>query len=166
MKKKAYLCMGWFSPEEEANYKLLSTILKQKYDLFEPRYEAGNLNEELEKRQNEILNDNTLSSEEKSNKLITIKNDVCHDIFMKDLHGIDDCDELFADISFRDTGGLVEIGYAIAKGKPIQLFDNSSRPKMNIMLASAAENCIRNETELKDFVNGEKVFDLGDTELE
>ena len=48
----------------------------------------------------------------------------------------------------------------------ITLFDNSTRPKMNIMIASAADNCIRNDIELQDYVNGEKVFDLGSTELE
>ena len=172
-----YLASGWFSPEQEENYSLTSNTLKQKFKLFEPRLDAGNL----------------------ADGPLTI--DRAKEIFKNDLIGIDSCKGIFADISFRDTGVLIEIGYAI-KGKMIKekyqqlkedfknniitedqfleekekllengvdeitLFDNSTRPKMNIMIASAADNCIRNATELQDYVNGEKVFDLGNTELE
>lgn len=172
-----YLASGWFSEDQEKNYELTSSSLKQKFNIFEPRLDAGNLAEGP----------------------MTLER--AKEIFKNDLIGIDSCKGIFADISFRDTGVLIEIGYAI-KGKMIKekyhklkedfknniitedqfleekenllengvdeitLFDNSTRPKMNIMIASAADNCIRNDIELQDYVNGEKVFDLGSTELE
>ena len=141
-KYDAYYCSGWFSEEQEKNYNKITSMLKEYgWKLFEPRYDAGTAEGEL-----------TLEK--------------AHQLFDADLKGIDDCSILFADISFRDTGGLVEIGYAIAKGIPIVMFDNSDRPKANIMLASATTNFIRNYTELEDFLNGETVLDLGGKELE
>lgn len=192
VKSKYYLGSGWFSPEQEKNYSLTSSTLKNAgLKIFEPRLDAGNL----------------------ADGPMTIER--AKTIFHNDLVGIDECEGIFADISFRDSGVLVEIGYSI-KGRDnrlkvqevdkkylnactdyeshlieyeefarlkdeyikelheiansgvdeITIFDNSDRPKMNIMLASAADNCIRNETELQDFANGERVFDLGNTELE
>lgn len=138
-----YICMGWFDKEQEKNYEMITSALK-KFDkiLFEPRYDAGE------------MGDGPLTLERAKK------------IFKADLDGIDKCKALFADISFRDTGGLVEIGYAIAKGIPVILFDNSNRPKMNIMLAGSAKNCLRTEQEIYDFLNGEDVFDLGEKEFE
>ena len=61
--KDYYFASGWFSPEQEANYQKLTSALKDAgKTLFEPRYEAGNLNDEIEK----IKNDNTMCGEEKS----------------------------------------------------------------------------------------------------
>lgn len=138
-----YICMGWFDEKQEENYEMITSVLKEfNKKIFEPRYEAGEMNE----------GPLTLERAKK--------------IFKADLDGIDKCKALFADISFRDTGGLVEIGYAIAKGIPVILFDNSSRPKMNIMLAGSAKNCMRTKEEIYDFLNGENVFDLGEKEFE
>ena len=141
-KYDVYYASGWFSEEQEANYKKITSMLKEHgWKLFEPRYDAGTVEGEL-----------------------TIEK--AHQLFEADLKGIDNCHILFADISFKDTGVLVEIGYSIAKGIPIVMFDNSDRPKANIMLASATTNFIRNYTELEDFLNGETVLDLGGKELE
>lgn len=175
--KDFYYASGWFSPEQESNYKEITTALKNAgLTLFEPRYDAGE------------MSDGPLTLER------------AKDMFSKDLEGINRCKGIFADISFRDTGVLVEVGYALGHNAAIQekidkvvdlakghfidedefndeyyhlknelidivLFDNSTRPQMNIMLASAASNCIRNLTELQDWLNGEKVFDLGEGEL-
>ncbi|MBQ9160916.1 MAG: nucleoside 2-deoxyribosyltransferase [Methanobrevibacter sp.] len=188
-----YYASGWFSPEQEENYQTFTTILKNaNIELFEPRFDAGNLGDGP----------------------LTI--DRARRIFQNDLKGINSCDGIFADISFRDSGVLVEIGYSIKskeikdeaekalmkwlnaqadysshlidfeqfqlakeeyykalenivfsnKVSEITILDNSSRQKMNIMLASAADNCIRNEEEANDYVSGENVFDLGNKELE
>ena len=40
-----YLASGWFSEEQEKNYELTSSSLKQKFNIFEPRLDAGNLAE-------------------------------------------------------------------------------------------------------------------------
>lgn len=176
-KRDYYFASGWFSPEQEQNYKEITTALKDAgISLFEPRYDAG----------------------EMSDGPLTIER--ARKIFLEDLEGIKKCRGIFADISFRDTGVLIEVGYALGRNAFIQekiddlveqlkghfisedefnddyhylineklkivLFDNSTRPQMNIMLASAADNCIRNLTELQDWIHGENVFDLGEGEL-
>ena len=37
----------------------------------------------------------------------------------RDLKGLDDCDVVLAVLNGSDTGTIFEIGYAIAKGKPV-----------------------------------------------
>lgn len=142
-KRDIYFASGWFSPEQEENYQKITSLFKShNKTIFEPKYEAGEFNKgplTLEKAKQ---------------------------IFNLDLKGIESCKTLFADISFRDTGVLVEIGYAIAKGIPVVLFDNSSRPSMNVMLAGAAQSAIRTFEEISDWLNGEEVFDIGGKELE
>lgn len=176
--KKFYYASGWFSPEQEENYQKITSAIKDAgIKLFEPRYDAG----------------------EMSSGPMTLER--AKDMFDKDLKGINDCDGIFADISFRDTGVLVEIGYVLGRNAIIQeniddlidlakghfidedkfndelqvlknqlidvvLFDNSSRSKMNIMLASSAKTCIRNYTELQDWLSGEEVFDLGEGDFQ
>ena len=107
-----YYASGWFSEEQCANYELLTKKLKTKFSIFEPRYKAG---------------------EAAPNETLTLAR--AKEIFKADINGIHNCKAVFADISFRDTGVLVEIGAALERGIPVILFDNSDRPKMNVMLA-------------------------------
>lgn len=63
-------------------------------------------------------------------------------VFNKDLEAINECECLFANVSFRDTGTSVEIGYALAKGIPVVLFwdkDNNDVDHVNLMIALACE---------------------------
>lgn len=141
-KYNAYYASGWFSEEQEENYKKITERLKEKITLFEPRYKAG----ELESGPMTL---------ERAKK-----------IFQADLDGILNCDFVFADISFRDSGVLVEIGFALAKGIPVVLFDNSTRPKMNVMLAGSASGSLRSMVDIEDFLDNQDVFNLGEAELE
>jgi len=62
------------------------------------------------------------------------------DVFNADLEAINNCECLFANVSFRDTGTSVEIGYALAKGIPVVLFwnkDDNDVDHVNLMIALA-----------------------------
>lgn len=85
-----YYASGWFSPEQETNYVTITKKLKDAgFSLFEPRYDAGE------------MSDGPMTLERAKT------------IFEADIAGIHECDAMFADISFKDTGVLVEIGAAI-----------------------------------------------------
>ncbi len=138
-----YFASGWFSPEQVANYDLLVPKLKEAgLTLFEPRYKAGEL----------------------ESGPLTL--DRAKKIFKADLDGIDACDGMFADITFRDTGVLFEIGYACAKGIPIVLFDNSKGKPFNVMLAGTAKSCLRTEKDIENWLSGDVVYNLKETELQ
>ena len=138
-----YYASGWFSPEQETNYTTITKKLKDAgFSLFEPRYDAG----------------------EMSDGPMTLER--AKAIFEADIVGIHECAVMFADISFKDTGVLVEIGAAIERNMPIILFDNSSREKINIMLAGAATNCLRSFEDVDKFINGENIFNLNVTKFE
>ena len=138
-----YYASGWFSPEQETNYTTITKKLKDAgFSLFEPRYDAG----------------------EMSDGPMTLER--AKAIFEADIVGIHECAVMFADISFKDTGVLVEIGAAIERNMPIILFDNSSREKINIMLAGAATSCLRSSEDVDKFINGENIFNLNVTKFE
>ena len=138
-----YYASGWFSPEQETNYTTITKKLKDAgFSLFEPRYDAG----------------------EMSDGPMTLER--AKAIFEADIVGIHECAAMFADISFKDTGVLVEIGAAIERNMPIILFDNSSRENINIMLAGAATNCLRSFEDVDKFINGENIFNLNVTKFE
>ena len=79
------------------------------------------------------------------------------DIFNKDLEAIDNCEKLFANVSYRDTGTSVEIGYALAKNIPVILFwdkDDHDVDHVNLMIALACGgNVIQDETELNHYIH-------------
>lgn len=131
-----YYSSGWFSKEQEENYKKITERLKEKgFSLFEPREETKGLN----------------STDKKLTKETAKK------IFDVDLEGLNHVDLVFADITFKDRGVDVEIGYCIAKNIPFVLFDNSGRP-VNLMLSSQANGFITNFEELEDWLSGSEVF--------
>ena len=138
-----YYASGWFTKEQRANYRMIVPLLQEKYVLFEPMLKAG---------------------EAAPNEELTLEK--AGSILKADIDGIHRCQMLFADISFRDTGVLVEIGAAIERGMPIILFDNSSRPRMNCMLAGCATACLRNKEDIENWLDGKEVFNLGESKLQ
>ena len=77
-------------------------------------------------------------------------------VFLADLEAIKHSKILFANISFRDTGTSVEIGYALSRNIPVILFWNDKihdSEHVNLMLAMACDgNVIQNWTELSDYL--------------
>ena len=119
MKKYNYYLAGPFFNERQLNQQkeieLAMGIAEKTY--FSPRLDAGTLGNNPTKK--DMLN-----------------------VFNKDLEAINDCECLFANVSFRDTGTSVEIGYALAKGIPVILFwdkDNNDVDHVNLMIALACE---------------------------
>lgn len=138
-----YYASGWFSEEQEKNYSKLTSILKEKYTLFEPRNDAG-----------------VVDNGEK----LTIKR--AKEIFKKDLGGIDNCKYVFCDVSFHDTGTIFELAWSIAKGKDkVYLFNNRS-PKINLMLFSAVDGYFINFEQVEHFVKTGEVPVYEELELE
>lgn len=72
------------------------------------------------------------------------------EVFNNDINAINNCKYLFANISFRDTGTAVEIGYALSRNIPIILFWNENvhdSKNVNLMLV-----CACNGKYIKDWI--------------
>lgn len=113
-----YLAGPFFNERQlklQAEIEAAMTINGKK--CFSPRLDAGTLGDNPTKR--DMLN-----------------------VFNADLEAINSCKVLFANVSFRDTGTSVEIGYALARGIPVVLFwneENNDVDHVNLMIALACE---------------------------
>lgn len=117
MKKYDFYLAGPFFNERqlELQKEIEASMATNKKTFFSPRLDAG------------VLGPNAT------------KKDML-DVFNADLEAINECKCLFANVSFRDTGTSVEIGYALAKGIPVVLFwnkDNNDVDHVNVMIALA-----------------------------
>lgn len=88
-------------------------------------------------------------------------------VFNADLDAINHCKYLFANVSFRDTGTSVEIGYALSRNIPVILFWNEhvhDSEHVNLMIASACGGkYIKNWTQLSNYL---ETFVLPDNDLQ
>ena len=79
-------------------------------------------------------------------------------VFDADLNAIDNCDILFANVSSKDTGTSVEIGYALAKNIPIILYydpEFAETDHVNLMIALACGGIVlENDQELEAYLKG------------
>lgn len=78
------------------------------------------------------------------------------DVFNKDLEAIKNCKTLFANISHRDTGTSVEIGYALSRDIPIVLYwdkDDNTVDHVNLMIGLACGGkVIQSKAELAHYI--------------
>ena len=78
------------------------------------------------------------------------------DVFKADLEAIKSCKCLFANVSFRDTGTSVEIGYALSRDIPIVLYWNDKihdSDHVNLMIAMACGGKVLNNwTDLSEYL--------------
>lgn len=85
------------------------------------------------------------------------------EVFNMDLEGLNNCDFVLANISHRDTGTSLEIGYALAKNIPIVLFRHpilNDTPHVNLMIALACGGkVIQSKADLETFVNKGIILD-------
>lgn len=108
--KKIYLAGGWFTPEQEEQHSRIYNLIKDKYDVFNPRIEG------------EI--DGTTTKDKMSKILIG------------NIQAIRNSDLVIVLYDFRDTGTLWESGYSYANDKPIIYFaEFLGDKKFNLMLA-------------------------------
>lgn len=80
------------------------------------------------------------------------------EVFEADLNAIDNCNILFANVSSKDTGTSVEIGYALAKNIPVILYYDpqfTETDHVNLMIALACEGIVlENQDELEAYLRG------------
>ena len=130
-----YLAGPFFTYEQKMQQDFIEMMFDvNKKKCFSPRKDAG------------ILPDNPTKTD-------------MYDVFMADLKAIDNSNILFANISYKDTGTCVEIGYALKAGIPVVLYwdkENNDGGKLNLMLAMACDcNVIQTKQELAHFIQTE-----------
>lgn len=134
-----YLAGPFFNVDQismQKKIELLMSINGKK--CFSPRLDAGTLPENASKK--DMLS-----------------------VFNKDLEAIDNCKMLFANVSYRDTGTSVEIGYALAKNIPVILYWNEymhDTDHVNLMIALACGGkVITNWVQLENYLKNNELPD-------
>lgn len=127
-----YLAGPFFNENQLEQQKMIEGLFKDgNKKCFSPRLDAG------------TLGNNSTKSDMLS-------------VFYADLDAIKSCKILFANVSFRDTGTSVEIGYALARDIPVVLFwdkDNHDVDHVNLMIALACDgNVIQSKEELETYI--------------
>ena len=127
--KKIYLAGGWFTPEQDEQHTRIYNLIKDKFDVFNPRIEG------------EI--DNGTS------------NDKMSSILIGNIEGIQNADLTVVLYDYRDTGTIWEAGFSYASKKPIVYFAEhlNGRP-FNLMLAKTGRFAA-NEQDLLKLLNDE-----------
>ena len=117
MKKYEFYLAGPFFNEKQQKCQDRIEHLMEYYgkNVFSPRKDAGKLGKNATKAD-------------------------MKEVFEADLKAIDNCKILFANVSSKDTGTSVEIGYALAKNIPILLYYDpqfAETDHVNLMIALA-----------------------------
>lgn len=138
-----YLAGPFFNEQQiDMQEKIESLMAVQGKKCFSPRKDAGTLGK------NPTLED-------------------MNRVFNADLDAINHCKYLFANVSFRDTGTSVEIGYALSRNIPVILFWNEhvhDSEHVNLMIASACGGkYIKNWMQLSNYL---ETFVLPDNDLQ
>lgn len=120
--KKIYFAGGWFSPEQEEQHTRIYNLIKDKYDVFNPRIKG------------EVDASTT--------------HDKMSAILIGNIEGIQNADLTIVLYDYRDTGTIWEAGFSYASKKPIIYFAEhlNGRP-FNLMLAKTGRFA-SNEEEL------------------
>lgn len=128
--KKIYLAGGWFSPEAEERHSRLYNLLKDKYDVFNPRIESDQTHVKLN----------------------------ADEILQKNIEGMTSVDIIVAIYDGKDTGTIWETGFSYAIKKPIIYYSETLNGKpFNLMLARTG-NFAANEDELLALLEDEKSY--------
>lgn len=134
---KAYVAGPFFNDDQVKSMERLEDVLKKAHvKMFRPRFDAGQI---------------------KNMKNAT--NQDLKDVFNEDIHGIDDCDFIIANLTYKDTGTAFELGYAFATNKPVVLFneENISGKTVNLMLAAVADAYYDNIVDLSNALHTNKL---------
>lgn len=134
--KKIYYAGGWFSPEQEEQHTRIHNLIKDKFDVFNPRLES----------------------------LIKpgCSDDAMTQTLQGNIKGIENADLVIVLYDFKDTGTIWEAGCAYANKKPIVYYaENLNGRPFNLMLAKTGYFA-SNEQELLQLLEDEKTWKFKD----
>jgi len=110
MKKKIYLAGGWFSPEQEEEHTRIYNLIKDEYEVFNPKLASL------------VKPDST--------------QDKMTQTFLGNLDAIQNADIVLVITDRKDMGTIWEAGYAYANQKPIVYYaETLGNRSFNLMLA-------------------------------
>ena len=134
--KKIYFAGGWFSPEQEEQHTRIYNLIKDKYNVFNPRIKG------------EV---DTSTTHDKMSKIL-----------IGNIEGIQNADLTIVLYDYRDTGTIWEAGFSYASKKPIIYFAEhlNGRP-FNLMLAKTGRFA-SNEKELLKLLEDETSWTFKD----
>lgn len=122
--KRIYLAGGWFTPEQEEQHTRIYNLLKDAFDVFNPRI-AGEINSD--------------TSSDKMTKIL-----------LGNVDAIRSSDLVVVLYDYRDTGTIWESGYAYANCIPIIYFaEHLNGKRFNLMLAKTGRFSSNEEDLLK-----------------
>lgn len=134
--KKIYFAGGWFSPEQEEQHTRIYNLIKDKFDVFNPRIKG------------EIDGSTT--------------HDKMSKILIGNIEGIKNADMTVVLYDWRDTGTIWEAGFSYASKKPIIYFAEHLNGKpFNLMLAKTGRFA-SNEEELIKLLEDETSWTFKD----
>ena len=134
--KKIYYAGGWFSPEQEEQHTRIHNLIKDKFDVFNPRLES----------------------------LIKpgCSDDAMTQTLQGNIKGFENADLVIVLYDFKDTGTIWEAGCAYANKKPIVYYaENLNGRPFNLMLAKTGYFA-SNEQELLQLLEDEKTWKFKD----
>lgn len=132
MKKKIYLAGGWFTKEQEEEHTRIYNLIKDSFEVFNPRLEG-----------------------EVTSKTST---DAMTDILLGNIKGIQDADVILVIYDYKDVGTIWESGFAYANCKPILYYSETlNGKKFNLMLAKTG-NYVENEKDLMNALNSQSTY--------
>lgn len=134
--KKVYLAGGWFTPEMEEEHTRIYNLIKDKYEVFNPKLES----------------------------LITEKStkDDMTQTLLGNIKGIQNADIVLVIYDRKDTGTIWEAGCAYASKKPIIYYAETLGNKpFNLMLAKTGLYA-SNELELLEKLSEETSYIFND----
>lgn len=132
--KKIYYAGGWFTPEMEEEHSRIYDLIKDKFEVFNPKLESRITKESTQDDMTETLIGN--------------------------IAGISNADLVLVIYDRKDTGTIWEAGCAYACNKPILYYAETLGDKpFNLMLAKTG-NVARNMDELLEKLNDEHTFEF------
>lgn len=130
--KKIYLAGGWFTPEQEEEHSRIYVLLKDTFDVFNPRL-AGEVKGKTD-------------------------DDFLQEILEGNINNIKTADVVVMIYDGKDTGTIWEAGYAFGIGTPIVYYAEKLNGKpFNIMLAKTGLFA-DNEVKLLELLNQDDTY--------
>lgn len=139
-KKKIYFAGGWFTPEQEEEHTRLYNLIKDDFDVFNPKLES----------------------------LVTpgASADFMAQTLIGNIEGIKNADLVLVIYDYKDTGTIWESGCAYASRRPILYYaEKLNGKKFNLMLAKTGNFADSESSLLEQLQNDEtwKYKDVYDT---
>lgn len=127
---RLYFCGGWFDPQQEEEHTRLYDLIKNKFEVFNPRL-AG-----------------IVSTSDTADRMTNI--------LFGNLKALNECQVVVAITDRKDMGSIWEMGYAYAMKKPIIYYCETLGDKpFNLMLAKTGM-VARNEEQLLALLSDEE----------